>query len=392
MPCASGRIALAAMTMIMPALAHAAPAASFPQPLPEEPVPAVATLQDKYPANWVYVHDLHFDSLIDGRVAIVDVTAENRNLLGQIPVAQFGTILPSTKRSEIYVGETFYSRLTRGERTDTITIWDMKTLAPKGEIVLPGGKRGLFVTLKNSLQFTNDEKWALIFNFTPASSVTVVDLEARKILGDIDLPGCSLVYPTGTRGFMSLCADGAMTNVTLDAAGKVQATTSSKPFNDIDADPMFMTPAMVGRTAWFATFKGGIRGIDLSGPAARDLGAFTLPPQAGGDPEWRPGGWQVITADRAGLLYVLMNPKGREGSHKDGGTEAWVIDPVKKSLVRRIALKTHTVSIEATQQPSPLLIASRADGSLDVYDGSSGAFVRTIAKVAHDPMSMTAVR
>lgn len=388
---AASRLAVA-MTVASLHMAGPARGADYPQPLPEEPVPAVAVLPEKYPESWVFVHDLHFNSLPDGRVALVDVAAGNRNVKGQIPVAQFGNLLPATTRPEIYVGETFFSRLTRGERTDVITIWDAKTLAPKGEIVLPGGKRGLFVTLKNSLQFTNDEKWALVFNFTPGSSVTVVDLEARRILSDIDLPGCSLVYPTGPRGFASLCADGTMTSIVLDAAGRAGPAVTSKAFNDIDKDALFMTPAMVGRTAWFASFTGNIRGIDLSGAVARDLGMFTIPRQAGGDPEWRPGGWQVITADKAGLLYVLMSPHGKEGSHKDGGTEAWVIDPAKKSLVRRIALNNHSVSIEATQQASPLLVASRPDGSLDVYDAATGAFQKTIVGVVHDPMTMTAAR
>ena len=57
---------------------------------------------------------------------------------GQIPTAQFGNIMPPTSRSEIYVTESFYSRVSRGERTDALTIWDMKTLAPKTEILLPG--------------------------------------------------------------------------------------------------------------------------------------------------------------------------------------------------------------------------------------------------------------
>lgn len=367
-------------------------AADFSQPLAEEPIPAVAELPEKYPRSWLFVHDLHFDSLIDGRAALVDVAAPNRNLKGQIPVAQFGTLLAATTRPEIYTAETFYSRMTRGERTDAITIWDMKTLAPKGEIILPGGKRGQFVTLKNSFQFTNGEKWALVFNFTPGASVTVVDLEARKVLSDIDLPGCSLVYPTGQRGFSSLCADGTMTTVVLDADGKLASTKTSKAFNNIDDDPLFMMPAMVGRAAWFVSFRGNIRGIDLSGDTARDLGSFPMGKEAGGNPEWRPGGWQVITSDAAGRLYVLMNPKGKEGSHKDGGTEVWVIDPAKKARTLRIELQAHAVSIEATQQPSPLLVASRADGGLDIYDGRTGAFQRSLGGLAHDPYTMSAVR
>lgn len=385
-------LACSAMLMAGIALSTSTLAADFPNPLPEEALGTVATLPEKYPANWIIVQDLHFASLIDGRAAIVDLTAENGNLKGQIPVAQFGTLTPSTTKPEIYVGETFYSRLTRGERTDTITIWDTGTLAPKGEIVLPGGKRGQFVTIKNSLQLTNDEKWALVFNFTPGASVTVVDLEGRKVLGDIGLPGCAQIYPTGARGFTSLCADGTMTSIALDANGAAAKTVTSKPFNDIDKDPMFMMPAMVGKTAWFVTFQGNFRGIDLSGDAAKNLGAFSIAKPAGGAPEWRPGGWQIISADPAGLLYVLMNSAGREGSHKDGGTEVWVVDPKKKALNLRVALQHHAVSVEVTQQEKPLLVASRADGVLDVYDAATGAFVRSIGGTASDPLVMTAVR
>jgi methylamine dehydrogenase heavy chain len=366
--------------------------AEFPRPLAEELVPAVATLPAKYPQSWVLVHDLHFNSLPDGRTAIVDVAADNTNVKGQIPVAQFGNILPATTKPEIYVAETFLSRLTRGERTDVITIWDTATLKPKGEIILPGGKRGQFVTLKNSLQLTNDEKWALVFNFTPGSSVTIVDLEARKVLSEIELPGCSLVYPTGQRGFASLCADGTITSISLNASGLAATTVTSKAFNDIDADSMFMTPTIVGQTAWFVSFRGTIRGIDLSGTAARELGAFSLRGEPGGTPEWRPGGWQVITSDGAGRLYILMNPAGKEGSHKDGGTEVWVVDPAQKKRIARIALQTPAISIEATAQATPLLVASRPDGSLDIYDAVSGAFRRTISGAVHDPMTMTAMR
>ncbi len=386
------RVARAAAFAAWIMSASTAAASNFPQPLPEEPVPSVAELPPSYPESWVFVHDFHGNSLIDARAVIVDVAAENSHVRGQIPISHFGSITPSPTRGEIYIGETFYSRQTRGERTDVITVWDTKTLTPKGEIVLPGGKRGQFVTLVNSLQLTNNDKWAMIFNFTPGSSVTVVDLDSRAVVSDVDLPGCSLIYPTGARGFASLCADGTMTSIALDPQGKPGATVTSEAFNDIDSDPLFMTPAMVGRTGWFVSFKGNLRAIDFTGEAAKVLGSFPIPAQAGGTPEWRPGGWQVITADRAGLLYVLMNPKGGEGSHKDGGTEAWVIDPVAKTLVRRIALKNHSISIEATQQAKPLLVASRPDGSLDVYEAATGAFVRTIASVAHTPMTMTAVR
>ena len=374
------------------AFSTTAPAADFPNPLPEEALGTTATLPAKYPASWIFVHDLYFASLLDGRAAIIDVAAENGNLKGMIPVAQFGNLTPAQTKPEIYVGETYFSRGTRGERTDVITIWDTATLAPKGEIILPGGKRGQSVTIKNSLQLTNDEKWALVFNFTPGASVSVVDLDGRKVLNEIGIPGCAQVYPTGKRGFTSLCADGTLSSITLDETGNAAKTTSSKPFNDIDKDPMFMMPAMVGKTAWFVTFLGNFRGIDLSGDTAKVGPAFSITKPAGGQPEWRPGGWQVISADPSGKLYVLMNPAGREGSHKDGGTEVWVVDPAKKALVLQVPLRNHSVSVEVTQRDKPMLVASRPDGLLDVYDAATGTFIHSIGGVSSDPMTMTAVR
>lgn len=368
-------------------------AADYPKPLAEEPIPAVETLPATYPASWMLVHDMNFTSLVDGRVVVVDTAGETHNLKGVMSAGHFATFTAATTRPEIYVAETFYSRLTRGTRTDVITIYDRGTLAAKDEIILPGGKRGQFVSTKNSFKLTNDEKWALVFNFTPASSVTVVDIAGRKILGDIDLPGCSMVYPVGPRGFATMCADGTMTTLDLAADGTVAASRTSKAFNDIDKDAMFMMPAMVGSTAWFVTFAGNVQGVDLAGPTATPRAKFALGAADGAVTHWRPGGWQVVTADATGLLYVLMNPAGKEGSHKDGGTEVWVVDPVKQQRLRRIKLESPGVSVEVTREAKPGLVVARPDGALDVYDAAAGTLRKTLGgSIAISPFTMSAVQ
>jgi len=381
-------IAILAMLSSVPAFA-----ADYPTPLAVEPTPAVETLQSSWPTSWILVHDMNFTSLLDGRVVVIDTAAATHNLKGVMPAAQFGNFVAARTRPEIYVAETFHSRLTRGERTDAITIYDRATLTPKGEIILPGAKRGQFVSTRNSFQLVNDEKWALVFNFTPASSVTVVDLDARKILGDIDLPGCSMIYPVGKRDFATLCADGTMTTIALAPDGKLASTRTSKPFNDIDKDPMFMMPAVVGNTAWFVTFQGNVRSIDMAGPVATQKSQFALGTAEGATPAWRPGGWQVVSADIAGRLYVLMSPNGKEGSHKDGGNEVWVVDPVSQKRLQRIKLDTAGISIEVTQEAQPSLVVARADGALDIYDAAAGTLKKTLGGgIAISPFTMTAVR
>lgn len=374
-------------------IALAQTAERFPTPLAEEPIPAVLTLPQSYPASWIMVHDFNFNAMIDGRGVLIDTADAASPIKGIVQIPQFGNMLVSRSGTEIYTAETYYSRLTRGERTDVITVWDKATLAPTAEIILPGGKRQQQVTYKNNFQFINNEKWAVIANFTPAQSVTVVDLEARKILGDIDLPGCSMIYPTGERGFTTLCADGTMTTLQLAPDGALASSTNVDTTIDIDGQPLFAMPAMVGSTAWFVSYNGQIRGFDLSGPVAKPVGkTFAVGTADGAAPQWRPGGWQVIASDAAGRLYVLMSPSGREGSHKDGGTEVWVLDPASGERLSRFALQSTAISIEVTRESSPRLIVARADSVVDVHDAKTGALIHSLGNsVAFNPLTLSVV-
>jgi methylamine dehydrogenase heavy chain len=386
-------MALSVVGTSVSSIAMAAPAkASFPKALPEEPIPSVASLPAQWPASWVLIHDFHFNAIVDGRVMVVDTATPDRPVKGIVRAAQFANMLVSPRRGEVLTAETFYSRLTRGERTDAVTIWDMATLQPKGEIVLPGGKRQQSVTYPQLFQFTNAEKWALVANFTPAQSVSVLDLDSRKVISEIDLPGCAQIYPTGERGFTSLCADGSLFSVKLGPNGEAVSSKTVEKVQDIDNQPLFSTPAWQGRTAWFVSYRGLIQGMDFSGDVARPLpGSFSVGTAEGGAPEWRPGGWQVIAADGAGKLYVLMSPNGREGSHKDGGTEVWVVDTATKARVARIPLRGVATAISLTKEASPRLIVARGDGEIDVHDAASGALVRSLgAAGGANPILITA--
>lgn len=362
----------------------------YPEPLPTEDLGKVETLPAAYPKDWVFVQDAHFDSMVDGRVLLIDAANPANPIKGMFNAGQMAGYVVPTTRNELYVAETYYSRLSHGTRTDVISIWDKATLAWKGEIELPGGKRAQTVPTGQNFQLINGEKWGAVFNFTPAASITTVDLDARKILSNIEIPGCTMVYPLAGAGFMSLCADGTMASIRLNAKGEAESTVSSKPFNDIDNNPMFMVPARIGGTAWFATFQGDIRGIDLSGTIARDLGAFSMPREKTAEGEWRPGGWQIITASDAGLLYVLMSPAGKEGSHKDGGSQIWVVDPKAKQRISRFTLQNAAFTIQVTHGNAPRLVAGLSDGAFDVYDALTGKFQHHLGKLTHNPYVMVA--
>ena len=361
--------------------------------LAAERIPNVLSLPASYPDTWVYAHDSNFFSLVDGKVVILDVAAENRNYKGQIGAGQFASFIESARRSELYVAETFYSRRTGGERTDTITIYDKSSLQQIAELVLPGGKRSQNVTLKNSLQLINDEKFLLVFNFTPAASVSVIDIVNRSIVTEIPVPGCALIYPSGKLGFASLCSDGSMLATELDQEGRLKKQERYAVFFDVDTDPLFTKAGRIGHMSYFPSFLGHIQEIDFASAQPLIKSRWHLVPGEEAEQGWRPGGWQVISAHPDGLLYVLMHKDAYNGSHKNGGAEVWVFDAEKRRRIKRIILENWGVSIEVTRSRTPYLVVTNADFEMDVYDLNDDRLLRTIGgRAAETPLILHAVK
>jgi len=348
----------------------AAPAAKFPNALPAETMLKVQTLPVPYSTGWSFLN------YAGDRIELRDVGSDARAVKGQVQAHDSATLLVSDKRNEFYVADTVWSRGARGTRTDFITIYDKKTMNAIDEIVLPGTKRALITAMEGLMTFTDDQKMALVFNFTPASSVTVVDLVNRKVLGEVDIPGCSLVYPSGARGFATLCASGTLLNIKLDANGKVAGRTETKPFNPMDTDPLFTSSATVGGVRYFTSLQGRIQPIDMAGDDVKVMPDWPLVSAADAAGHWRPSGWQLITNDDK-LLYVVMQADAHEGTHKDPGNEVWVFNAATKARVKRIRLVRPGSSIAITHAAQPLLLVQASD-RLDVYDAHDGTLLRSM--------------
>ncbi|MGO8858845.1 MAG: amine dehydrogenase large subunit [Steroidobacteraceae bacterium] len=351
--------------------AGAAPAADFPAPLPPETIPKVETLPAHYPTTWSFLN------YAGDRIELRNVGSDTREVKGQLQAHDSATLLVSDKRPEIYVADTVWSRGVRGTRTDFITIYDTKTLNPIGEIVLPGAKRALITAMEGLSAFTDEQRMALVFNFTPASSVTVVDLVKRQPLGEIGIPGCSLVYPSGARGFSTLCASGTLLTIRLDANGAVASRSETKAFNPLDTDPLFTASATLGGVRYFPSLQGRIQPVDMKGDDVKVLPDWQLVPAADAAGHWRPSGWQLIASDDQKLLYVVMQADAHEGTHKDPGNEVWIYNPATKTRVKRLRLIRPGSSIALTHDAVPLLLV-QAGERLDVYDAHDGTFVRSL--------------
>jgi methylamine dehydrogenase heavy chain len=348
-----------------------AASADFPNPLSTDTQGKVEKLPAKYPTGWAFLN------YAGDRIELRNVGADTREVKAQLQARDSTTLLVSTKRPEIYTADTVWSRGSRGMRTDFITVYDAETLNAAGEIVLPGGKRGLITAMEGLFAFTDEERMALVFNFTPAASVTVVDLVKRQPLGEIEIPGCSLIYPSGERGFSTLCSSGTLLSIKLDANGAVAGRSESKPFNPLDKDPLFTSSGLLNGVRYFPSLHGRIQPIDMRTDDVKVLPEWSLVTPDEHAANWRPSGWQVIGSDEKSLLYVLMQPGAQEGSHKDPATEVWVFNPQTKARVKRIRLARPGSSVALTHGSEQLLLV-HAGGRLDVYDPQGGGLVRSL--------------
>jgi methylamine dehydrogenase heavy chain len=369
-----------------------------------DPVGAVVSLPAEPGPHWIWASDV-----LLRRAALID--GDTGRFLGQIP-AGVGIIAPHRSRDgrEIYQAETHYSRGSRGERTDRISISDAITLAPLGEIVIPP-KRSEHTSWIGGSALGDDGRFLAVFNLTPTTSLSIVDVAERRFVGEVETPGCSLVYAAGPRRFLSLCADGTALVLSLDESGGVAAREKTQRFFDPLADPIMEKPVRRGGEWIFVSFAGVAHGIDVSGPALRFAETWSLVDEAERAAEWRVGGPQNLAIHApSGRLYALMNQAGPD-SHKHPGKVVWVFDLAQRKRVQTIELRSPIATllmdqtktqpggaldwlfqmalpndgmerIVVTQDAAPLLFAASGfPAALQVYDATTGAHLRDVSEV-----------
>lgn len=359
------------------ALLAAAPLAQAQEVQPD-PMPSVATLPGSYPDSWVFMHESNPHNAFIGQTMIIDLASPNQNLKGSIQSSQMGNFAEATVRPELYANETVYSRGLYGDRTDLIVIYDKASLRPTGEIVLPGGKRGLVRPQKALFRLSGDERFALVYNFTPAASVTIVDLVKRSIADEVDIPGCTMIYPVAARSFLSLCGDGSAALITLGDDGRKLSEELSKPFNDIDGDPLFMDSALIDGKRYFVSYKGQVTVVGTEGGKFKAFPAWSLNTPADDRERWAPSGMQILSADAQGRLHVLMRKDKKPGEEGLGGNEVWIYDVQRRQRIGRIALPKGGSVIEVTRGSPALLSVMNDDAEMEVYSTDTGTLLRRI--------------
>lgn len=339
-------------------------------------VPAGAALgtQEEHPtitlpepgAHWVYVLEPVFANLVASKVWIVD--GDSLKIRGMASAGYTANLVLSHDKSAFYVAETYWSRGSRGERTDVVTLYDTRTLEVTGEVPLPKG-RFLVVPKKHNAQLTTDGRYLLSFNMDPAFGLSVVDVRERRYVGEIDTGGCSLAFPTGPASVATLCPDGSFSHFAFDGSGKA-TTENGQPFFDSENDPVFEHAAVhrPSRKAFFVSYDGWVYPASLDGmPKVGERWRL----QAAGEEGWRPGGWQVAAYHApSNRLFVLMHEGGR-WTHKQAGEEVWVFDAGTGRRLHRLPLEEHSHSLTVSNDDRPLLFVLAEIAAVQVFDGAT---------------------
>lgn len=348
--------------------------------------PQMATLQVPPPKHWVWVNDFVFPHMADGMAYLID--GDSGRYLGTLSTGYgFARVVLPRDGKLIYSPETYFSRGTRGKRTDVVTMYDPGTLKPVGEIPIPAKRSSNMPMISNSV-LTDDERFLLIYNFNPSQGVTVVDINTQKFVREIETPGCALIYPSGPRSFFSVCGDGSLSLVDLDDGGAAHQKRT-KPLFDMSADPVTEKAVRIGDTWYFVSFAGRIYPLKADAQQATLGESWWLTNEAERKAGWRPGGLQQLAVNaQKSRLYSIMHRGGVE-THKDPGKEVWVYDVSTHQRVQQFNLKNLATSIQLSTDDAPLMYSISIEGTdLDIYDSASGKLLRSVDHIGTTPTIM----
>jgi methylamine dehydrogenase heavy chain len=318
-------------------------------PLPAEKLTVKPTIDSKGP--------LFFTG--GERVLVADV--EKMEWQGVIGMPGWRGQFMLNKAGQAIVTNSWWERGTTGKRTDLVEIWDVPTLSKTAvEIEVPPrlAMRGNDSTM---LGLSSDEKFLFLQNATPATSVTVVDMGAKKLASEIPMPGCFGIYPTATAAnkFVALCGDGTAATVTVDAKGNSTGIARSSAFFDADIDPLFPKAARDGDTLYFASFNGLIYKVDISGATAQLVEKYSIVDGVPG--EWKPASENLLAYAPAGkVLFISMFPNSKDGDHRVNATQIWSVDVASKTVLSRSTVNA-TNGFAYTQTPVPALIVNNPE-------------------------------
>lgn len=369
------RAAAFGLAMIVAAPAMAGPASVEPEES------TLTTLPSPKP-SWVF---LQRGVALPGTTVFDTSTGK---YVAQIETPILGDLAIDPAGKHYYVAETVWTRRLHGTRQNFISVYDAHTLTLEGDIDIPG--RILVGNRERDFVVSDDGKTGYVYDFSPISSINVIDLVKRKFVKNVELPGCADLIPNQGVGVVSLCSDGSLASVNL--TGDKADITRTDPFFNATGDPVFddvqfdrtkAEAVMLSYSGLVYTAKLGAKPVVSAPFSIQEAAGLRKGETRPLDLNWYPTGHQPSALHRAsGHLYVLMHA-GEFWSHKDNATEIWDLDLAARKVVKRIAVDGGPNVINVTQEPEPkLVVLSDGDG------GNTGYALPGTAQVI-DPATWT---
>lgn len=326
--------------------------------------------------TWVVVHGA------TGPGYIFD--ADDGEMQGMLSLSGYTpAIATNLQRGEIYAAESFYSRASRGDRADVLTIYDVENLNPVAEVEIP--QKIAALPFAHYIALLDDDRHVAIYNLTPAASVSIVDVVDREFVTELSTPGCALMLAVSERGFLQICGDGTLQLIRLNRNGDEAQRIRSDKFFEITEDPVF-DKAIATPAGWLLmSYAGEVFEVSVDGDNISISEGWSMAnaeEQAAG---WVPGGGQFLAYHNdTDLLFVLANPGG-EFAHDNPGTEVWIFQRSSQRRIGRLPIEHMGTNILVSQGSPALLSITGVDSQLHVYDVGTLKLVRSIAEIGPAP-------
>ena len=378
--CGSWRVWLGGLALCLVSSVSLATATSEPlgdasiEPLKPETI-YVQRLGQPSP-HWLILNDPNFLGNMDSKIYLID--ADRNHMLGMLAAGGWRNAVEySSDFSTIYSPETYYSRTTRGQRTDVLSFYDVASLSPVDEIEIPA-KRGSGAAHRSYSGRSDDGRFVYVFNMTPAMTVTVVDVVARKVTAEIGTDGCAMIYPSGNFSFLSLCGNGRIRQTILNQQGVLEETRFTDVFFDPQQDPLTEKATRLNGDWYFVSFHGAVHRVAASDAEVNPSGRWALLDQSELAAGWRPGGAHFLASHRLGFLYVGMNQAGPD-SHKQPAQQVWMMNVDDMSKRQVIEPPGPVTQLAVSQDTQPLLAAASEGPEIYLFDALTGIQKQSLA-------------
>lgn len=313
---------------------------------------SVETLDDHTGKGWFWVSGTRSPNFPDGRAFLVDSDGES---LGQLSTGHwYNQLNAADKRGELISTETYFSRGSRGKRTDVVVAYDPTTLSPIWEVEIPP-KRANMLKSTGTTVLTDDQRFLLVLNYTPAQSVSVVDLDKRKFVTEIQTPGCSAVYPAGNRTLYAICGNGGFLRLELDDDGNLANLSRTPKIFEPVKDFLSVAASRNGDIWYFVSLQNNVYGIRMTSEKIELVSKWPLVSDAERAENWRISGQHHTAIHKdSGKLYVIMH-QGDLHTFEEPGTHVWVFDANSGKKERSIEMLGLSLSIAVSQDMKPRL-------------------------------------